>query len=112
MSIVNFSDVLSKQLQNKKLLLEFEEKFLIYLNDFKEEIIENNNVKNFELLLERYDEVIKLYGKKEYMFIDVFKYVSVDLIKAKGLINLILNGNKVGYTTKIEHGDNIKVFWT
>ncbi|WP_294188035.1 hypothetical protein [uncultured Clostridium sp.] len=55
---------------------------------------------------------MKLHGKKEYVFVDIFNYVSFDLREAKGIINLMLNGNKVGYTEKLKDGDSIEVFWS
>ncbi len=58
------------------------------------------------------DSKIKLYGKKDYIFVDIFNYVSFDLREARGTINLMLNGNKVGYTERLNDGDSIEVFWT
>ena len=53
-----------------------------------------------------------LKGQKEYIFVNIFNYVDFNLKDAKGIINLKLNGNKVGYTEKINDGDNIEVYWT
>lgn len=58
------------------------------------------------------DSKIKLNGQKDYIFVDIFNYVTFDLTEVKGIINLLLNGNKVGYTEKLKDGDSIQVFWT
>ncbi|MDV4150933.1 cell division protein FtsA [Clostridium sp. AL.422] len=55
---------------------------------------------------------VKLQGQKDYIFVDIFNHVSFDLTEAKGIINLILNSNKVGYTEKLKDGDIIEVFWS
>lgn len=55
---------------------------------------------------------IKMHGQKDYILVDVFNYVNFDLSEAKGIINLLLNGEKVGYTEKLKDGDNIEVFWS
>lgn len=53
-----------------------------------------------------------LKGQKDYIFVDIFKYVDFDLTIAKGIINLYLNGIKAGYTDKLKDGDSIEVFWS
>ena len=55
---------------------------------------------------------VKLQGQKDYIFVDIFNYVSFDLTEAKGIINLMLNNDKVGYTEKLKDGDIIEVFWS
>ena len=60
-NIVNFGDVLSNKIQNENLLSGFEENFSIYLEKYIDEIKENNNVANFDLLLNRSNEVISLF---------------------------------------------------
>lgn len=45
------------------------------------------------------------------MIVDVFNYIDFDLIILKGIINLILNGEKVLYIVNIKDGDKIEVFW-
>ena len=39
----------------------------------------------------------------------MFNYVDYDLSNVKGKVNLTLNGEKVGYTTKIKDGDVIEL---
>lgn len=54
---------------------------------------------------------IKLNGKKQYIFVDVFNYIDFDLTKIKGLIVLRLNGEKAGYSDKLKNDDVIEVKW-
>ena len=59
------------------------------------------------------DEMVKLTGKKEYVFVDIFNYFNFDLTIAKGIsINLILNGKKASYTDVLKDKDEIKVYWS
>ncbi|OOM07312.1 cell division protein FtsA [Clostridium saccharobutylicum] len=53
-----------------------------------------------------------LSGKSQYVIVDVFNYIDFDLTIPKGIINLILNGEKASYTANIKDGDKIEVFWT
>lgn len=53
-----------------------------------------------------------LGGKSQYVIVDVFNYIDFDLTIPKGIINLILNGEKASYTANIKDGDKIEVFWT
>lgn len=55
---------------------------------------------------------ILLKGKSEYIIVDIFDYIDFDLTVPKGIINLILNGEKAAYTAKINDGDIIKIFWS
>lgn len=58
------------------------------------------------------NEELILNGQKDYIFVDIFKYINFDLTIAKGKINLILNGTKAGYTDKLKDGDVVEVFWS
>lgn len=57
------------------------------------------------------ENLVKLKGKKEYIFVDVFNYIDFDLTKIKGLIVLTLNGEKAGYSDKLKNDDVIEVKW-
>lgn len=85
-------------------------------NEYKEEVEVNDFVKNSnidtEIQVNFNDKLITLTGQKDYIFVDIFNYVDFDLREAKGIINLLLNGNRVGYTEKLKNGDNIQVFWS
>lgn len=82
----------------------------------KEEVQVNDDKKNLssgtEIEVTFNDKLITLSGQKDYIFVDIFNYIDFDLKEAKGIINLLLNGNKVGYTEKLKDGDNIQVFWS
>ena len=58
------------------------------------------------------NEQIKLSGKKEYVFVDVFEYIDFDLSKPEGSgIVTNLNGRAAQYMEKIKSGDNIEIYW-
>ena len=82
----------------------------------KEEVQVNDDKKNLssgtEIQVTFNDKLITLSGQKDYIFVDIFNYIDFDLKEAKGIINLLLNGNKVGYTEELKDGDNIQVFWS
>lgn len=59
------------------------------------------------------NEEILLFGKKDYVFVDIFNYIDFDLSTLKGeKINLILNGKKAAYTDILKDDDIIEVFWS
>lgn len=49
--------------------------------------------------------------KKNYIFVDIFNYIDFDLSKPKGLISLMLNGQKANYTDPLNNGDYITIGW-
>lgn len=79
----------------------------IQVNNSKENLIGNN-----EIQVTFNDKLITLSGQKDYIFVDIFNHIDFDLKEAKGIINLLLNGNKVGYTEKLKSGDSIQIFWS
>ncbi|GAA0761455.1 cell division protein FtsA [Clostridium sartagoforme] len=78
---------------------------------FKESTLKENKPNN-EIKVTFNNKLITLSGQKDYIFVDIFNYANFDLKEAKGIINLLLNGNKTGYTEKLKDGDNIEVFWS
>ena len=80
--------------------------------NYKDSIIETSLNENKEINIRFNNENIILKGQKDYIFVDIFKYVDFDLTIVKGTINLTLNGDKAGYTDKLEDGDIIEVFWS
>jgi molybdopterin converting factor small subunit len=50
-------------------------------------------------------------NKSQYMFIDIFNFISFDLTKPQGNIVLKLNGRQAGFTDEIQHGDKIDIYW-
>ena len=57
-------------------------------------------------------EQIKLTGKKNYVFVDVFEYIDFDLSKPQGSgIVTNLNGREAQYMESIRSGDVIEIYW-
>lgn len=57
------------------------------------------------------EEPVILKGKKDYIFIDIFNYIEVDLTTPKGSLYLLLNGKNAGYHDKLIDGDVIELGW-
>jgi len=74
----------------------------------KQELINNEIDKNVINVVFN-NKKLTLSHRKDYIIIDVFNYVDYDLSNVKGKVNLTLNGEKVGYTTKIKDGDVIEL---
>lgn len=57
-------------------------------------------------------EQIKLTGKKNYVFVDVFEHIDFDLSKPEGSgIVTNLNGRGAQYMESIKSGDVIEIYW-
>ncbi len=55
---------------------------------------------------------VKLNGKKNYVFVDVFEYIDFDLSKPEGSgIVTNLNGRGAQYMESIKSGDVIEIYW-
>lgn len=55
---------------------------------------------------------VKLNGKKNYVFVDVFEYIDFDLSKPEGSgIVTNLNGRGAQYMENIKNGDVIEIYW-
>lgn len=55
---------------------------------------------------------VKLNGKKNYVFVDVFEYIDFDLSKPEGSgIVTNLNGRGAQYMESIKNGDMIEIYW-
>lgn len=57
------------------------------------------------------DKKVELFGKDNYVFVDIFDNIQFDLTRSKGKLVLELNNNTAGYYDKLNDGDIIKVFW-
>jgi len=58
-------------------------------------------------------EEVKLPQRPEpYIFVDIFNHIDVDLSRAKGKVELAVNGIKARYTDIISDGDEISISWT
>lgn len=56
-------------------------------------------------------QVVKLSGKKKYIFVDIFDFYEFDTMKPKGVLITLLNGEKAEYMQPIEAGDKIELYW-
>ncbi len=55
---------------------------------------------------------VKLSGKSEYIFVDVFEFIDFDLSKPQGhSVITRLNGNNAVFNEAIRSGDNIDIYW-
>lgn len=55
---------------------------------------------------------VRLYGKPEYVFVDVFDHIDFDLSKPEGkAVVTRLNGREAQYMEKITEGDVLDIFW-
>jgi len=54
---------------------------------------------------------VLLRGKRDYIFIDIFNHVEIDLtaIRPGCAVNLLLNGNRAGYTDTVKNGDIVEI---
>jgi hypothetical protein len=50
-------------------------------------------------------------NKSQFLFVDVFNYINIDVRNVKGTIAMLLNGNKANYTDVIQDGDSIELHW-
>lgn len=54
---------------------------------------------------------VTLSGKSSYILVDLFEFYDFDLSTAKGNIVILHNGVKSEYTSPLEDGDIIKIYW-
>lgn len=52
-----------------------------------------------------------LKDKKEYVFVDIFNYIQMDLTRTHGKLILNLNGKEASYNTELKDGDVIEAKW-
>lgn len=79
--------------------------------DKRREEILNKNVP-MSIIVTVNGEQIKLTGKKNYVFVDVFEYIDFDLSKPQGSgIVTNLNGREAQYMESIRSGDTIEIYW-
>ena len=113
--------IMNKELYIKKDGINISDNYILQEGDKlitnEETIIEEHHGKkdlnnNSEIIVTFNSNEVKLKGQKDYILVDIFNYVNFDLSEAKGIINLLLNGEKAGYTETLKNGDNIEVFWS
>lgn len=49
--------------------------------------------------------------ERTMMYVDIFDHYHFDLTKAKGILDLKLNGNRAKYTDELQSGDVIEISW-
>lgn len=76
-------------------------------------VIENNSdegQRSVNVLLNGKPAVLKT-KKSQFIFVDVFNYIDIDVRHVKGTITMLLNGNKANYTDIVNEGDKIEIYW-
>ena len=65
-----------------------------------------------EILVYVNKEPVVLNGKSNYIFVDIFDFISFDLNAGNGrAIETLINGRKAQYTEPLLSGDKIELFW-
>ena len=55
---------------------------------------------------------VKLTGKTNFIFVDIFDFIDFDLTASKGrLIVIKVNGEYAEYTRPLNNGDVIEIYW-
>ena len=55
---------------------------------------------------------VRMTGKKDYIYVDIFDYIDFDLSTPKGSsVVTLLNGSKAGYVEMLKNGDQIEIYW-
>ena len=58
------------------------------------------------------DQLVKLTGKKSYVFVDVFDHIEFDLTKPHGkMVITKKNGMRAEYSERIKDGDRLDIYW-
>ncbi len=52
-----------------------------------------------------------LTNKSQFLFVDVFNNIDIDVRNIKGAISMLLNGNKANFTDVVNDGDKIEIHW-
>ncbi|MBQ3104917.1 MAG: rod shape-determining protein [Lachnospiraceae bacterium] len=56
-------------------------------------------------------EAVAMQGKEEYIFVDVFDFISFDLSKPQGAIVTTLNGHPAQFMEPLQEGDELEIYW-
>ena len=54
---------------------------------------------------------VTLSGKSDYVFVDIFDFISFDRSKVRGTLVTMINGRTAVYMEEIHEGDVIEVYW-
>lgn len=70
----------------------------------------NNFSKN--LLVTVNEEPLSINHKKDkFILVDIFDHIDFDRTKAKGILDLKINGQRAEFTKELKNGDDIKIGW-
>ena len=112
--IITFNNLIAKEEESIEEILEgtIEEVAFDKVNNIsKEDTEDKEDSKEKGIIVTFNNKKLTLLEQKDYIIVDVFNYIDFDASKVKGIVNLILNGEKVGYTAKIKDGDKIELFF-
>lgn len=57
-------------------------------------------------------ETVRLTGKTEYIFVDIFDFIDFDLKASNGRAIVIkVNGEYTDYVRRLDEGDQIEIYW-
>lgn len=73
--------------------------------------IKTEDSSNKEINIKINGQSFSLKGKKQYIFVDIFNYIQMDLTQIHGKLILKLNGEEASYNTKLKDGDIIEARW-
>lgn len=81
------------------------------IEDNKEIKIDSNINGNEGFVVTINGEKVKLNGKNNYVFVDIFNYINMDLTRVQGTLVLKLNGENANYNSLLKSGDQIEARW-
>lgn len=81
------------------------------IEDNKEIKIDSNIDGNEGFVVTINGEKVKLNGKNNYVFVDIFNYINMDLTRVQGTLVLKLNGENANYNSLLKSGDQIEARW-
>lgn len=69
------------------------------------------NGKKVDLNYEITDDAKIIISKRDMIFSDIFNIISFEIKDVKGNLVMEINGQKAGFASKIEDGDDINIYW-
>lgn len=100
---INTKELKKDNLKQQQIVTEEEKQNILSIK--KEESLN----KEIDIKINGQNFVLK--DKKEYVFVDIFNYIQMDLTRIHGKLTLNLNGEEASYNTKLKDGDVIEAKW-
>lgn len=76
------------------------------------EVAQNETAQSKSIAVIVNGEVVTLFGKEKYIFVDIFDRITFDLSAGNGrAIVTMLNGREAQYTEELHEGDKIELYW-